>query len=292
MGRKDDRKLNIINAVGGGGAGGGGGGLLEGGGTWETIGVNTGTSRGTQLADGSPANTKGAYAELSAATSADAVGMLINVARTSQSNQSYAFDIALGGAGSEVDLLSNLTFKVDSRNETNFNIFVPCDVPAGSRVSARCQTTTTTAIFDISAMLLIGSSATATITDTLNFDSAASGGDEITLGSVSANVKTTYLELNASTSEAYTSVIILVNTFVGSASDAIMLMDIATGAAASETDVLSNISFSVDGSTDQSNVQIGPIPLNIAAGTRVSARLQSSSVLSSNGVRVQVLGVR
>lgn len=288
---KRGRSLNVLNPASAAAAGGGGG-LLEGGGTWDTIGVDTATSRGTRILDGPAANTKGDYVELEASTSADAVGLLINVSRPNDNNVRFAFDIALGAAASEVVLIADLGFRTDARQQTSFNIFIPCNIPAGSRVSARCQSILSTSSFDVSCMLLIGSSATATVTDTLNFDSAQSGGDFVDLGPVSANVKTAYLELNASTSEAYTSVILIVVPFLASATDSTMLLDLATGAAASETDVLSNIAFSIDASADMDMIQIGPIPLNVAAGSRLSARLQGSVAGAGDGVRIQVLGVQ
>jgi hypothetical protein len=123
----------------------------------DTIGfVGNSTSYGTQITS-SVANTKGSYAQLSASTPRDYMGLIyaldnVNNAANGQTiDDNYLFDIAVGAAASEQVILSNLysitsselaTSGTGGRQEGTPSSFIPVFIPSGSRVSARMQATT------------------------------------------------------------------------------------------------------------------------------------------------------
>jgi hypothetical protein len=86
----------------------------------------------------------------------------------------------------------------------------------------------------------------------------------------SAHTKGSWSQLIASTSANVSLIYLSVNSVNTSATNTATLLDIATGASGSETAIASNIavggaSFSI----------VIPLPVKIASGTRVSARIQS-----------------
>jgi hypothetical protein len=115
-------------------------------------GVATGTSGGTSVDPGATINTKGAYAQLVASTTAPirkcmiAIGNQHNSARTVSS--SWLLDIAIGGAGSEQVILSNLALN----SSTSPDIVapqvygpIPIGIPSATRLAARSQCSDATA---------------------------------------------------------------------------------------------------------------------------------------------------
>ena len=99
---------------------------------------NTATcSRGT-------ANGKGSYAQIVASTgfAYDALSFQLNGSSGSGGGQTYLVDIAVGGAGSESVIVPNVLLDcARGTGMTDVNIWLPCAVPAGSRLAVRCQET-------------------------------------------------------------------------------------------------------------------------------------------------------
>lgn len=87
---------------------------------------------------------KGAYVTLIASLAADTYGLIIQIHNTvtSAANRSYAVDIAIGAAGSEIviipDLIGSNAATYTSPGGGIFYYF-PIFIPAGTRVSARAQ---------------------------------------------------------------------------------------------------------------------------------------------------------
>lgn len=96
------------------------------------------SSAGVQVTSHGSANTKGNYAQGIATTAVDADGFQGFMYNTAAANRTYMFDIAIGGVGAEVVLVPNITIRnLSTSSFTPF--YIPCHVPAGSRVSFRCQ---------------------------------------------------------------------------------------------------------------------------------------------------------
>lgn len=123
-----------------------------------TYGAATGTTGGTQIDPGATANTKGAYSELTAATTAPIRELLVSVgnrSNTALALAGYLLDIAIGAAASEQVIIPNLPITAGSlSNEFAPHVFPPLSVniPTGTRLSARAQSTTNNAtdrLFDV-----------------------------------------------------------------------------------------------------------------------------------------------
>ncbi|MCE9561874.1 MAG: hypothetical protein K8U57_07455 [Planctomycetes bacterium] len=104
-------------------------------------------STGTAVDPGTSANTKGAWTQLSASTNYPWRGLLVSFASgsTSGATVSYLADVGIGGAGSEQVIVDNMQLAKNSSNGLGPSWWgwFPCDIPAGTRVAARCQCTGT-----------------------------------------------------------------------------------------------------------------------------------------------------
>lgn len=102
----------------------------------EQGGAITASSTATTVTGGAD-NTKGAYVQLIAST-AEKYTRLAVVARNNATNVHHLFDIATGAAGSEVVLIPNIYVRrVDT--VPDLQIIASVSIPAGTRISARCQ---------------------------------------------------------------------------------------------------------------------------------------------------------
>ena len=111
---------------------------------------------------------------------------------------------------------------------------------------------------------------------------SAGAATQLTSGAI--NTKGSYVELTASTSADIAGFWLLINTANASANR--YLIDIATGAAASEVVLVPDV-YSQPGTLGAGD-QVVFIPLNITSGTRVSARCQCNG--ASGTVNVAVIG--
>lgn len=86
------------------------------------------------------ANAKGSYVEVFAATAFNYRAIQLNLLATGGGGQIYLVDIAIGAAGSETVVVSNLVF--DSMRgvaQNTVEVTIPVSIPAGSRIAARVQ---------------------------------------------------------------------------------------------------------------------------------------------------------
>jgi hypothetical protein len=107
-----------------------------------SVGASTAASRGAVLTAPSSANTKSAWTEITASTSADLRALCISPQGGSSAAiaaSNTLLDIAVGGAGAEVPILEDL-FLVSLSTES-WQAISPLtagvSIPAGSRISAR-----------------------------------------------------------------------------------------------------------------------------------------------------------
>jgi hypothetical protein len=101
-----------------------------------------------------------------------------------------------------------------------------------------------------------------------------SGSVTVTANS-SAHTKGAWAEVIASSSSNASLLVLLVNNISAGSNNTATLIDIATGASGSETVILSNIAVGAAVSTSIPLGLVANIPLKIASGTRLSARIQS-----------------
>lgn len=260
------------------GGGAGGGGILEGGGSYEEGGANTSTSRGAIAS--SSANTKSSWVELIASTAAAGTGILITMDGQNFSSRKILLDIGLGAPASETVLIGNIYYQTGPSSADQSDAwFFPCDIPAGSRVSARVQGSGGTTNVGIVCHVLQGNTGTAsTGNETLGVTEGITSVKRINFTSETANTKSGYVELGTSTAD-YKQIFVGVAGTNTAANDTYILWDLATGAASSEVDLLKNLVMGVDSSADREVYYVGPIPVDtISSGTRFSFRAQSSEI--------------
>lgn len=117
----------------------------------EAAGPTTADSGLVTIDPGGSANTKSAYAELIASTAFRYRWVNLAFCGDAQSRNTaginWLVDIAIGGSGSEIDVVSNFHVATAETNDLPSPICVPLPltVPAGSRLSARVQCSVTTA---------------------------------------------------------------------------------------------------------------------------------------------------
>lgn len=116
-----------------------------------TYGVTTsGATTGTVVDAGGTAHTKSSWTEITSATTAPAKYVLVWFSRQSTSAQSagdWSFDIAVGGSGSEQIILPDLWVGTGASADLRPMCVgpLPVDLPEGVRLSARCQSSLTSA---------------------------------------------------------------------------------------------------------------------------------------------------
>jgi hypothetical protein len=114
----------------------------------DTIGFNAATTLGITITPSGTANTKGSYSQITASTSQDYRGfaLVFDGQGLTTPAAPYLIDFAIGAAASEVNIIPNYlvwqgrTPSLYAPINTNY---YPIQIPAGTRLSARCQTNVT-----------------------------------------------------------------------------------------------------------------------------------------------------
>jgi hypothetical protein len=246
----------------------------------ENAGANAGNSGGTTLSAAGSANTKGSYSQLIATSSFPAVGILISFSRHNAggSGFDYLVDIAIGAAASEHVIISNLVSSGGAEQGT-YTYFFPCSIPAGSRISARIQSTTASVGTRINCLLLGGGFAQAeqfSGVDTYGANTTDSGGTSVDPGGA-ANTKGSYVEISSSTNHKHHYIVVgigLQTNIIRTTGS--WLMDIAIGALGSEQIIVPDIDFSCHSLGSMITPYAIVIPIQVPAGSRIAVRLQSS----------------
>lgn len=108
--------------------------------------ASPGTTTGVTVTGGA-ANTKGAYATISASLPVNAVAIVVGVGSKSSTGD-YLLDIAIGAAGSESIIAPNLSVSGPAYSAAFY--YIPIRrLPAGERLAARCQSTTASATLGV-----------------------------------------------------------------------------------------------------------------------------------------------
>lgn len=245
----------------------------------ENAGANTAVSRGTTITSGA-AHTKGStYTTLIASTAFDASAIWIMLDDCPAGND-FLIDIAIGAASSEVIICSNLYGGTSTGSLVyGANYFVPIKITAGTRVSARCQATGASQAIRVSALLFAQGflpGQPLSLVTTYGDATADSGGTSIDPGGTANTKPATFTEIVASTTYPIRALIVAFGNQANAVrTSASWLVDVAIGAASSEQIIFPNIVLNASSSPDTVLPQTTPpLPVNIPAGTRLSARAQ------------------
>ena len=124
----------------------------------ETVGASAATSSGTTVTASGTANAKGTWVELDASTAADACWITVLVGPNGFTGR-FLVDVGLGAGGAEAVLLPDLHFDGNATGNHPAAYRFPVAIPAGSRVSARCQCSTASGTVNVAAVLDQGDNA-------------------------------------------------------------------------------------------------------------------------------------
>jgi hypothetical protein len=244
----------------------------------KTVGAVGSTSKGTVVTSGA-ANTKGSWVALSTSTPNDADGLIILIGSPSASVD-YLVDIGVGAAASEIVIIANLTIggKIPM-TRTSYPLW-PISIPAGTRLSARCQDSTGSSTLSVHAMLVQnGLMTSAPLSRVVAYgpNTADSGAVSVDPGAT-INTKGAWTQITSSTTSDHTGLIVGIgnqaNT-VRTTSD--FLLDIGVGAAAAEQVLIPNLRIRQDTTDDNLQPCLFPVfSVTIPQGTALSARAQCS----------------
>lgn len=245
--------------------------------TASTRTVYTATTSGTPHAAGS-------YSEVVAALSEDSYGLYLQLSATTNTSavdSSTLMDIAIGAAGSEVNIVQNLG--VGYKNLSNVIFFIPVFIPKGQRVSFRARGAQVSKSINARFTFLRSKDknrSMPTRLNTIGANTATSSGIALTAPGAS-NVKSAWTEITSSTTEAFQGFLLTVQ---GAQSINLpnnnVLLDVAIGSAGNEQ-IISADNHVVIGAAESVDL---PRPLtmvrHIPAGTRISCRYARSGALS------------
>jgi hypothetical protein len=256
----------------------------------QAIGVNTAATLGTAVTSNATADTKGAWTTLISATAADcallSVTLQFDIATYVGNGITAAVDIGIGIMGSELVLIPNLVICQgwgSNGCEAMVQTAIPLQIPAGTRIAARCQDNSGGEIVNVMAVLYDAGFTQiegAAGVDAIGFSAAATSG---TLLATPSGLDTpgAFTTLITATARDYAGLFIAVDAGpVGSQSffnDGQALIDLAIGSSGNEKIIVpsrywTNPTQYVPGFFDASFV-----PVIVAAGQRLSARCQTSS---------------
>lgn len=235
-------------------------------------------SLGVAVFSGATANTKGSYVEVLASAAYDAQGFFIWTQKAGHSDADVLLDIAIGAAASETIIVNNL-MGAGSGNGECTQYYIPIPVPAGTRVSARAQSTGVSDHSKVGLCLASGHPGgwSGGIVTTYGANTADSGGVSVDPGAT-ANTKGAYSEYVASTTYDIKALILSIGeqtNFVRSSAG--QRADLAVGAAGSEVVVIPDILFVQSASGDHFMPKSFHYRTYIPAGSRIALRAQSST---------------
>jgi len=227
-------------------------------------------------------HTKGSYSEIVASLAEDVDGLYVYL--SNESRQNYLVDIAIGAAGSEVVIAANLGMQkggtFDSGKRTSQWV-LPLAIPAGTRVSARCQTDAGSGV--LSARVfgqgrgLLSKLRPCGTADTAGADTGSSTGTLIDAGAV-ANTKGSWVEISSGIARSWRGLILNALDVLGDCGEAVLKLDIGVGGSGSEVVLLADLPYYKDLESDNVQPEASwPYPVSIPAGTRIAARLESNS---------------
>lgn len=253
-------------------------------------GTVSASSRGTAVTGGN--GSYGSYVQLVASTPNDACAILVSLQTNAGSNSAFmqSVKIAIGGAGSEKDIIPDLTLTAPSSGYATENYLFPVSIPAGTRIAAAGYTIGGTDSIYVQVILFDG--AFANLEGVAGVDSigwASGKGTAVTTGA--AHTKGSYAQLTASASRDYIGFIIGFDdgdaAFTSTTTTAVF--DIAFGAGGSEQVMVPNYLAGLvqSGSSAGTFMAGDPSPffaIPIPAGTRVAVRAQAIAATQTFGV--------
>lgn len=235
---------------------------------------------------------KGSYTQVLAAANmtqdCDGLMCLLN---WPSSASTLLVDIAVGAAASEVVIAPNLMAQASAvAGPVPYLFYLPTPLVSGTRIAARAIAQAASksvgiTVWPVSASYL-GLMELSRITDYGSAGAAASRGTAV-VASASINTKGAWTALSTSTTNDMKAVYVAIGSQGASKGTLDNRLDIGVGAAGSEVVVIPDLYFgSFTTTTHVLPALYGPILMDIPAGTRLSARTQSSTASASYDIIV------
>lgn len=229
------------------------------------------------VASGS-ANTKGSWTNIKTSSAFDADGFYVQV-RPDTASRDWLYDIGIGPAASEVAIITNaLASSSGSGSFEGHRYYVPIPVPAGTRFSARCQSTSGSAQMIVGVTPVRGSYFAAKRrlrATTYGAATGDSGGTTIDCGG-SASTRGAWAELSSGITNPIDdyALIFYGNRLNGARTATTFISDLGSGAASSEVVEIPGIWTTAEGFQDMVRPSVAEANVRLAAGTRLVMRAE------------------
>jgi hypothetical protein len=241
--------------------------------------VSGASSLSTQLtADSSTPNTKGAVVELTGATTHDAAWVLVQLSGSSAgSGADYLVDLMIGDSPEQV-IIPDMYVSARAGTADFGPYLFPIFIPAGSRLSARCQCSAAGASLRISVVLiaptlLMGGSRPSVVA---SYGATANSlGTNIDPGAT-ANTDSAWVEITSATVRDH-HWLVIAGRFGDRSITAAASWRLSIGiGAAPEQVLIPDLHMSADVTSDATYCPVVCLPVFIPAGSRLTARVRSS----------------
>lgn len=241
------------------------------------------TTNGITITASATPNTKGSWTEITSSLAEDADGIILNVLVNQNGGEDYLMDIAVGAAGAEKVIIPDLLMCVGSSiaYRGRCDAYIPIPIPAGTRISARCQSSFASGTAQVALHFTRGGFfADSRLRKMVAFgtDASDSGGTSVDPGAT-ANTKGAWTQIISTTDihPARQVLVALGNNQDSVRANATWLIDVAIGASGAEKVIIPNLLANSGSSGDQVRPSFhGPFPISLPSGIRLSARSQCS----------------
>jgi hypothetical protein len=261
-------------------------GTAQGASVWRPQGtIGSGTSSGVQIQAHTSADQWSVWREFDASTPTTMHGLVIHVQAIANTLIGL-LKLGRGQAGYEVDLLDAMLVPM-SKNGTFYGVqaatfYLPITIPSGTRLAFQHAGTAANQSYYVTAQYMQSTWAGSplfTQAKGYGWNLAAPQGTALDPGGT-PNTKGAYAPIVSSTGftiHALTVVMSDRGASLGSSHE--MLVDVARGASGQEVNIFSNMEIASGGAVGGvlSPGVMGPYPCYIPAGTRLSARMQSTT---------------
>ncbi len=254
----------------------------------KAIGVDTATTSGVAFTTSGAAHTKNSYTQIIASTAENINWLILSLRQMTAANtfNAIAVDIAIGGSGSEVDIIPNVVFSWGATDPGYGTIALPITIKKGTRIAYRVQDSNPGSAFQLALYGFVGNFNQVSSYQAIGFDAANTRGTETNL-SGTANVAGSWVQLDASTDRDYCGLFVVTDTEDINTS-ATFLIDIGIGGSGSEVAILPSILVHL--SRGMPGCWFGYVPIIVPVGVRLAVRAQAHDTTFFAKPRVTVYG--
>lgn len=242
--------------------------------------------------DTAATHVKGPWAEVTASIGASIECVMLSPTHRGSGRANYLLDVAIGAAGSETVVLSNVAFNNEGSVFARRNpFFAPLRLPEGARLSCRAQSSNASTTCASLGVLLLS-------TPFFNLPSMDDwdtyGADTATTMGVETTVSNTWTQVTASTRRDARWILVYVSGNSHTLnSDYATVVSVGIGAAGSETEMFNFEAWGCSTAIPQSGFcpKCISVPCNIPSGTRIAVKASVvGAVLNPNPSFVVCLG--